>query len=165
MAQPTSSPLRALFLTEAALKLIGGSIFLFAPTTVLKNLTSSPYPPSSVALVRNFGTLTLAFSVPLFLAARQDAASVKSRRIVYWGLLAREGFLAVGLVGQIVWSWAPEEKDDMGARALEEGLVEEKEGESAELRRLKRGLWVWVVELVPFVIGRAWVLQRRGQWF
>ncbi|KAF2251251.1 hypothetical protein BU26DRAFT_563193 [Trematosphaeria pertusa] len=98
MPPSTRSPLPTLLLTEAVLKLLGGAIFFLSPTSVLKNLASQPYSPASLSLIRSLGTQTIAFSVPLFLSARSDAKSVGSRRIVYWGLLAREGVLALGYV-------------------------------------------------------------------
>jgi hypothetical protein len=30
---------------------------------------------------------------------------------------------------------------------------------------LRRGLWLWVAELVPFVLGRMWILGTRPAWF
>ncbi|KAJ4305885.1 hypothetical protein N0V90_001418 [Kalmusia sp. IMI 367209] len=72
MSSSNHFPLRTLFLTEAILKVIGGTIFLFAPSTILKNLSFPPYSMLSTSLIRNLGTQTLAFSIPLFLAARTD---------------------------------------------------------------------------------------------
>lgn len=92
---------------------------------------------------------------------------------MYWTVLAREGFLAAGLLGQIARSWCFEgRKGDGGgkdAKALEEGLgvVRRAEEEDEELagRKLRRGLWLWVAELAPFIVGRLWILQRRREWF
>ncbi|KAF2658644.1 hypothetical protein K491DRAFT_713358 [Lophiostoma macrostomum CBS 122681] len=168
------SPLPTLFLTEAVLKIIGGSIFFFSPATILKNLASPPYAPSSVSLIRSLGTQTIAFSIPLFLASRSDAVSVRSRRLVYWTMLAREGVLGLGLGWQILEGWWGERclgvgDGDEDAKALEEGLVGESrvraEDEGLGSRKLRRGMWIWIAELVPFVVGRLWVLGWRGEWF
>ncbi|ORY01826.1 hypothetical protein BCR34DRAFT_574610 [Clohesyomyces aquaticus] len=171
----TPSPLPPLLLTEAILKLIGGSIFFISPTTILKNLHSPPYPLSSISLIQSLGTQTIAFSIPLFLAARADSASVKSRRIVYWAVLGREGLLGAGLLAQIGWSWVGEWKrgkersGDGEFKALEEGRAAEKrwgvEDENLAATILRRGLWMWVAELVPFVVGRMWILRYRREWF
>jgi hypothetical protein len=97
---PSPSPLPTLFLTEAILKVIGGSIFFFNPTFVLKkHITASPpyaTSPAALTMIRLLGTQTIAFSIPLFLASRGDKDSVRSRMIVYWALLAREGCLGAG---------------------------------------------------------------------
>lgn len=189
----SNSPLPKLFITEAILKVLGGSLFFFSPSLILKNLASPPYPASSLSLIQSLGTQTLAFSIPLFLAARTDATSVKSRRIVYCALLAREGFLGLGLLGQLGVSYAREwwrgsnqpgprrtKKERLMALARAQptnaGYVMpggwEEEGEDMkvlmereEAERLRRGLWLWVAELVPFVVGRVWILSSKGQWF
>lgn len=175
MASPTvqHSPLRTLFFAEAVLKLIGGAIFIISPTTILKNLTLSPYSSISTTLVRSLGTQTLAFSIPLFLAARKDRASAGSRRVVYWALLAREGFLMAGLVGQAgalyLWGDQPSGKESADPRAVEEGLAREElsvvEDRKLEQRILTQGIRLWVAELVPFVAARMWVLGWRQNWF
>lgn len=174
MSSLNQSPLRALFFTEAFLKVVGGTIFILSPSTILKNLISPPYPPISELLIRSLGTQTLAFSIPLFLAARNEKISVQSRRIVYWALLARESFLAVGLLGQLGASYLEEwnkDKEDEGVRvrALEEGLAvelsQDEQVKVGDVEKLRRGMWIWVAELVPFVVGRLWVLQKRDQWF
>lgn len=173
------SPLPALFLTEAVLKVIGGSIFFFSPATILRNLVFPPFSKASLSLIKSLGTQTIAFSIPLFLAARSDPASVKSRRIVYWTILGREGLLGLGLLAQIGWihfkGWREERSisDDATIgereRLLEEGLRRDVEGEKEdrvmESRRLRKGLWLWIAELVPFVVARIWILQRRMEWF
>lgn len=171
MPPPRTSPLPTLFLTEATLKLISAAIFIASPPTILKHLVPAPYSPLSTSLIRAFGTQTLAFSVPLFLAAR--GGGKETRRIVYVAMLAREGFLAVGLVGEMVGLWARGRKGGEGdggkERAVEEGRVGEERamGEEEDERRgvLIRGLGLWVAELVPFVFGRVWVLGWRGEWF
>lgn len=170
MQSPNPSPLRTLFLTEAFLKLLGGAIFISSPSTILKNLTITPHDSVSKSLIRNLGTQTVAFSVPLFLAARQDAGSVGSRRIVYWTLFAREGCLMVGILGQLGWAWLQGDRDENEvARAVEEGLVQKKRDEvedrELEKRKLAVGMAWWVVELLPFVVGRLWVLSSRRRWF
>jgi len=191
---PSNSPLPALFKTEGILKVLGGSVFLFSPTLILQNLTSSPYPSSSLSLVQTVGTQTLAFSIPLFLASRADIASVKSRKIVYYALLAREGFLGLGLLGQLGMSYAREwrrsgnkpgpkrsTKERLLALArkpasdefiMPGGWGAEEDSEDMKVllereaqERLRRGLWLWVAELVPFVVGRLWILSYRENWF
>ncbi|KAF2644010.1 hypothetical protein P280DRAFT_504901 [Massarina eburnea CBS 473.64] len=165
-----SSPLPPLFQTEAILKLLSGATFLLLPTTILKNLTTAPYPAPSVALVRIFGSQTLAFSIPLFLAAREGA---EARRLVYWTLLAREGFLGAALVGQLVGSYGGEgeggREGEERDRLLEEGSLGGRDGEEDRrvgVGRLRCGVWGWmVVEVVPFVLGRGWVLGWKGDWF
>ncbi|KAF2475102.1 uncharacterized protein BDR25DRAFT_310557 [Lindgomyces ingoldianus] len=169
-----ASPLRTLFLTEAVLKVMGGSIFFFAPSTILKNLSEPPYPVTSLSLIQALGTQTLAFSIPLFLAARIDSTSIKSRRIVYYTLLGREALLAFGLLAQIGWSylrgWRGGRRDSIrSVEELEEGLVSDrrgtKEDEKKALEMLRRGLWLWVAEVAPFVVGRMWILGFRKEWF
>ena len=172
MSLSTESSLRTLFLTEGVLKVIGGAIFVFSPSSVLKSLTFAPYSVTSEALVRNFGTQTLAFSIPLFLAARSDTASVKSRKLVYWTLLAREGLLALGLLAQIGASYVRQrfetanEEVDIGA--IEEGRAgtvrELREDKMVGSTKLKGGMWLWVAELTPFVVGRLWILTK-SDWF
>ncbi|KAH7132209.1 hypothetical protein B0J11DRAFT_521084 [Dendryphion nanum] len=156
MTKPIPTPLPFLFRTEAILKVLGGVIFLLSPATILQNLQTAPHHPTSLSLIRSLGTQTLAFSIPLFLAARNDATSVRSRRIVYLAVLGREGLLAVENV----------DEDD---KALEEGygLVRraKEEDEGFANRKLRRGLWLWVAELVPFIIGRVWILRSRSEWF
>ncbi|KAF1951197.1 hypothetical protein CC80DRAFT_539095 [Byssothecium circinans] len=177
MPPPPPSPLPTLFLTEAVLKVLAGATFLLFPTSILQNLSPEPFSPSSLALVRSFGTQTIAFGIPLFLTARADAGT---RRLVYATLLAREGFLAVGLLGQVAGlyfgvgregggSGGEGEVEGQRERLLEEGRVG-KERDGVEDRRvgeemLRRGLGVWVVEVLPFVVGRVWVLGWRGEWF
>ena len=94
---------------------------------------------------------------------------------MYWAVLAREGFLAAGLLGQIAWSYVGRERmDDLkrgneDVKELEEGLGSVRRGkeEDEELsrRKLRVGLWVWMAELAPFVVGRLWILKMRGEWF
>lgn len=135
-----SGPLGPLFLTEAILKVAGGLFFVLYPKHILSLMTSSP-TASSVGLIQNLGSQTLAFSVPLFLASRKDPQAIASRRIVYWAVLARESFL----MGSILWQlWRGE--SEMG------GLT-------------RKGLWNWVAELAPFVIGRIWILTWKPAWF
>lgn len=170
MQSPNTSRLRTLFLTEAFLKLLGGAIFILSHTTILKKLAFPPYDSLSVSLIRNLGTQTIAFSIPLFLAARRDAVSVGSRRIVYWTLLAREGCLMVGILGQMGWAWLQGDGDEDGVdRAVEEGLVQkqrdEVEDRGLQRHRLAKGMAWWVAELLPFVVGRLWVLGSRRTWF
>ncbi|KAF2710185.1 hypothetical protein K504DRAFT_501457 [Pleomassaria siparia CBS 279.74] len=194
----SNSPLPKLFIAEGILKVLGGSIFFFSPTLILKNLAAPPYNASSLSLIQSMGTQTLAFSIPLFLAARGDFASAKSRKIVYCALLAREGFLGLGLLGQLGLSYAKEwwrggfvgSAEAGPRRTTKERLMalarsapstgdfvmpggwEEEEGEDVkvllereEQERLRCGLWLWVAELAPFVIGRAWILSSKGSWF
>jgi hypothetical protein len=170
-----TSPLRTLFITEGILKVLGGAIFFFSPSTILQQLQEPPYGLSSLSLVQSLGIQTIAFSIPLFLAARRDEASLKSRKIVYWALLGREGFLALGLLGQIGWNyfvpgWAKSsiEVEYGEARALEEGygrVNNRREDLALHLKYLRRGLWLWILELVPFVVGRIWVLKWKAHWF
>ena len=96
--------------------------------------------------------------------------SVGSRRIVYWTLLAREGCLMVGILGQMGWAWMQGDGDEDGVdRAVEEGLVRKKRDEVEDRRlqrhRMVKGMAWWVAELVPFVVGRLWVLGLRRTWF
>ncbi|KAF2262961.1 hypothetical protein CC78DRAFT_569372 [Lojkania enalia] len=175
----SASPLPTLFLIEAVLKVIGGSIFYFSPSTILKQLQVPPYPQTSLSLIQSLGTQTLAFSIPLFLTARSDEKSCGCRRLVYWMMLGREGLLAAGLLGQIGWSYVTEwgsgdregvgrKKGEKDARRLEEGMKisgSEEGVEEEAVQKLRRGLWLWVVELTPFVLGRIWVLGWRGEWF
>lgn len=163
------SPLATLFLTEAILKVIGGSIFFISPSTILKNLQSPPYPPISLCLIRSLGTQTIAFSIPLFLAARSEG---KSKRIVYWTLLGREGLLGLGLLAQVGWSYFSEwreQHEEVDVKALEEGFAAEKRGqkedEQLEVLKLRKGIWLWTAELVPFIVGRIWILKQREAWF
>lgn len=170
-------PLQNLFLVEAVLKVMGGSIFFFSPTTILKNLTSAPFSATSISLIRSLGTQTVAFSIPLFLVSWNIGrlGSRSSRKLVYWTLLAREGFLALGILAQIAASHFKElsrrgeTSEGADAAALEEGLVKDRRGEEedalVEERRLRKGLWYWVAELMPFVVGRLWILRRREDWF
>lgn len=163
------SPLRTLLLTEGILKLISGTIFILSPSTILKNLTSTPYSPVSTSLIRAFGTQTLAFTIPLLLAARGDTRSLGSRKIVYWACLAREGFLTVGLLGSMLALRWERTGRELNERAAEEGRVTEKRGreedEAEGKRKLLHGMWLWVAELVPFVVGRACILGWRSDWF
>ncbi|KAF2014820.1 hypothetical protein BU24DRAFT_423736 [Aaosphaeria arxii CBS 175.79] len=171
----SGNPLPLLLLSEGVLKVIGGSVFLFSPTTILKNLQSAPCTATSISLIRNLGTQTLAFSIPLFLAARNDVVSIKSRRLVYWTLLGREGLLALGLLGQIGWSHVGQWKSpvDKGAeereRLLEEGLGYDLKGRDEDVRWdervLRKGLLLWVAELTPFILGRIWILTMKKDWF
>ncbi|KAF2809434.1 uncharacterized protein BDZ99DRAFT_28486 [Mytilinidion resinicola] len=139
---PPPSPLPSLFLAEALLKVAGGAYFLLSPTTILTLTSTPPFPASARMLIQHLGSQTLAFSVPLFLAARSTPRAVASRRIVYWAVLAREGFL----MGTLLWQiW---------------GFDGGREGEFT-----REGLWRWVAELAPFVVGRVWVLGWRGEWF
>lgn len=99
--------------------------------------------------------------------------------MVYWTLLGREGLLALGLLAQIGWShfldWrarkngVEEEDREKESRLLEEGFGAERraraEDENRAVKILRKGMWLWVVELVPFIVGRVWLLQRKGQWF
>ncbi|KAF2123114.1 hypothetical protein BDV96DRAFT_561984 [Lophiotrema nucula] len=181
MTTPPSSPspLPTLLLTEALLKLLGGTLFLLSPATILKNLMQPPYPDPSLSLIRSLGTQTLAFSVPLFLASTRRFRGPGVRRVVYWTLLAREGILAAGLLGQIVYlryqEWCATREPESGVgkdvdvKALEEGRAGETAREARDRREerkiLKRGLWLWVAELVPFVVGRIWILEMKPGWF
>lgn len=91
------SPLHSLFLTEAILKVLGGATFILFPSAISKNLAAPPYTTLSTSLIRSLGTQTIAFSIPLFLAARSGTLGKEGRRSVYWTVLAREGFLIMGL--------------------------------------------------------------------
>ncbi|KAF2185840.1 hypothetical protein K469DRAFT_707519 [Zopfia rhizophila CBS 207.26] len=142
MAHPTS-PLPTLLYTEAVLKVLDGTMFIVSPTTVLKNLTTPPYTPTSISLIQNLGTQTLAFSIPLFLASYNTSTARASRKLVYYTVLAREGFLALELLGRIAWREDGEEVESV--RALEWG--ERKRGEAMQMERenraiLRRGLWM-----------------------
>ncbi|KAF2490810.1 hypothetical protein BU16DRAFT_621511 [Lophium mytilinum] len=143
---PSSSPLPTLFLTEALLKVAGGAYFLLSPSTILGLTSVPPFPASSLTLIQHLGSQTLAFSIPLFLASRNTPQAIASRRIVYWAVLAREGFLMTTLLWQI-WKF-------------EGGGEGRREGEFT-----REGLWRWVAELAPFVVGRVAVLGWRGEWF
>ncbi|PVI04689.1 hypothetical protein DM02DRAFT_668889 [Periconia macrospinosa] len=172
-------PLTTLFLTEGTLKLISGFTFILSPHSILKNLyPSSPspsqhpsYPPVSVALTRIFGSQTIAFSIPLFFAARADK---RIKKLVYLTMLAREGCLAAILLGQLTIGYFWEGKGEGvgtvegGDRILEEGRVGEVKGEGVrremESVALRRGLWVWLAEVAPFVVARVAVLGW-GSWF
>ena len=168
------SPLRNLFLTEAILKVLGGASFILFPTTILKNLVAPPHTQISILLIRSLGTQTIAFSVPLFLAVRSwGGLSKEARRLVYWTLLAREGFLMcgfLGAIGTIGFSGRGSGSDkDSAERELEEGKARDlriaAEDEVVQQRRLRKGLWLWVAELVPFVVGRVWILTQKEEWF
>jgi hypothetical protein len=203
----SNSPLPKLMITEGILKVLGGSLFFVSPVLILKNLVSpsiapatpSPYPASSLSLIQSLGTQTLAFSIPLFLAARSDSSSVKSRKIVYLSLLARESFLGLGLIGQLGFSYAKEwwrhgfkpspsvaggrtstrkerlmalarAKPTSGGYVMPGGWEEEGEDvkvvtEREEQEKLRYGLWLWVAELMPFVVGRIWILKYKPGWF
>jgi hypothetical protein len=194
-------------ITEGILKILGGSLFFVSPVLILKNLVSpsiaaaapSPYPASSLSLIQSLGTQTIAFSIPLFLAARSDANSVKSRKIVYLSLLARESFLGLGLLGQLGFSYGKEwwkygfkpspnvsggkpstrkerlmalarAKPTSGGYVMPGGWEEEGEDvrivkEREEQEKLRYGLWLWMAELVPFVLGRVWILKYKPGWF
>ncbi|PSN66222.1 hypothetical protein BS50DRAFT_635367 [Corynespora cassiicola Philippines] len=163
------SPLRTLFLTEAVLKVLGGTFFFLSPATILGDLAQPPYSAATLTLMRNLGTQTLAFSVPLFLAARRDPDSVRCRKLVYWALLGREGFLGLGLLWQIGKGWWGERRKVREAeeeRGIEEGRGKGVVGREVEEGKfLRTGLWIWVAELAPFVLGRVWVLGYRERWF
>jgi hypothetical protein len=168
-----ASPLSTLFPIEGILKIIGGSIFILYPSTILKNLQEPPYPATSLSLIRSLGTQTIAFSIPLFLAAKSRQPSVK--RGVYLTLLGREGLLALGLFAQIGWSFVAERYARKGGpgddeiAALEEGNALEIKGrrddQQAATQKWRRGSWFWIAELVPFIMGRIWILTRRDIWF
>ena len=166
-----SSPLHTLFLTEAILKILGGATFILFPSSILKNLIAPPYTPALTLLVRCLGTQTLAFSIPLFLAARSHGLGKEGRRLVYWSVLAREGFLMIGLLGGIAGIWSRGRAQDglRVERSLEEGKGGEsraaEEDQAVEQRMLQRGSWLWVAELVPFVVGRVWILTQKEEWF
>jgi len=203
----SNSMLPKLMITEGILKVLSGSLFFVSPVIILKNLLSpstsatapSPYPALSLSLIQSFGTQTLAFSIPLFLAARSDANSVRSRKIVYLSLLAHESFLGLGLLGQLGFSYGSEwwkhgfkpspnasggktstrkerlmalarAKPTSGGYVMPGGW--EEEGEDAkvvkdreEQEKLRYGLWLWVAELMPFVLGRVWILRYKPGWF
>jgi hypothetical protein len=167
----SSSPLRTLFLTEAILKVLGGATFILFPSTIAQNLTALPCTPLSTNLLRGLGTQTVAFSVPLFLAAWSGTLSREGRRLVYWTVLAREGFLMAGLLGGIATSWISNHAGNtLGIeRGLEEGKGQVVRAEEAdkvsEEKKLRRGLWLWVAELAPFVVARLWILTQREEWF
>lgn len=61
------------------------------------------------------------------------------------------------------------EGDAGRVKALEgfvvKGAGSRDESKEKEERRLRRGMWLWVAELVPFIVGRAWVLGARPEWF
>ncbi|KAK7185132.1 hypothetical protein DPSP01_000753 [Paraphaeosphaeria sporulosa] len=177
MPPPTrspSSPMRTLLLTEATLKLLSGTLFLVSPSAVLARLSPPPHTRVPTLLIRLLGTQTLAFAVPLFLAAGADMSG-PTRRVVYWACLARETFLAVGLVGMMARLYLDEGGRGEGGwegvdeRSVEEGMAGEKRGMVDDARAegwvLFKGMGWWVGELVPFVVGRAWVLGWRGAWF
>ena len=76
----------------------------------------------------------------------------------------------VGILGQLGWAWLQGDRDENEvARAVEEGLVQKKRDEvedrELEKRKLAVGMAWWVVELLPFVVGRLWVLSSRRRWF
>jgi hypothetical protein len=146
---PSTSPVPTLFLTEALLKVAGGLYFLLSPSTILSLTSTPPFPASSLSLIQHLGSQTIAFSIPLFLAARNTPQAVASRRIVYWAVLGREGLLMATLLWQI---WGFRGDGEGKKRGHGEGGFTEK------------GLWRWVGELAPFVVGRAWVLGWRGSW-
>jgi hypothetical protein len=171
MSSPTPpSSLRTLFLAEAILKVFGGAIFIIFPSGILRNLTVPPYNPLCTLLVRCLGTQTIAFSVPLFLGARSDTLSREARKMVYWSVLAREGFLIVGLLGGAAGGWFGGSRKRLEMeRSLEEGKMREvridEEDMAVEESRLRRGVCFWVAELVPFVAGRVWILTQKKEWF
>lgn len=159
-----------MFLAEAILKALGGAIFILFPTTILHNLSNLPFSPVSVSLVKSLGTQTITFSIPLFLASRSRSLDSEARKLVYWSVLAREGFLLAGLLGQILElqiGWVDSSMDI--ERRLEEGREmearSEKENMAEAMGKLRKGLWFWIAELVPFVVGRVWILKWRSEWF
>lgn len=167
---PSTSPLPlcTLLLAEAALKFFSGTFFLVSPSTILSRFSLPPHAPVATLLTRLLGTQTLAFAVPLFLAGRMDVGG-RGVRVVYWACLARETFLTVGLVGSMIGMWVGEKGEGVDERDIEEGQAGEKRGRVedrvAARRMLVRGMGWWVAELVPFVVGRAWVLGWKGAWF
>jgi hypothetical protein len=86
-------------------------------------------------------------------------------------VLAREGFLMAGLLGAIATSWASNHSENALSieRELEEGkrqMVRAEEADKvSEEKKLRRGLWLWIAELAPFVVARLWILTQREEWF
>ena len=114
--------------------------------------------------------------MPLFLAARADA---KTKRLVYCGMLAREGFLAAVLLGQIAGqvfgSGSGKGGEEEGTeRVLEEGRVADRscvcgraKSQLKQARvdqyRLKRILWMevcFVMRAQCVYLGK--MPRRRG---
>ena len=76
----------------------------------------------------------------------------------------------VGVLGQMGWAWLQGDGNgDEVDRAVEEGLVRKKRDEVEdrvlERHRLAKGMAWWVAELLPFVVGRLWVMGSRRAWF
>jgi hypothetical protein len=138
----SNGPIRGLLLTEGTLKLIGGSIFILSPHTVLNMVMPSPCPPSALLLTQMLGTQTLTLGVCMLLASSTAPSAIASRRIVYWTVFTRDA----ALIAVLGWELC------FGRSDTALGLT-------------KEGLRSWILEILPFLLGHWWILMRRSGWF
>ncbi|KAH8678386.1 hypothetical protein BX600DRAFT_532266 [Xylariales sp. PMI_506] len=184
----SSSPLRELLITEGLMKLAGGLIFIGSPRTILnvvlptsteaatavkgsgknapnRTMRAPTATAAATLLTRMLGTQTFTLGIAMLLASRGDAASVASRRVVYWTVCARDATLVAVLGWQLLRQQRLPKNGRVSDDELEGSLGSGGVEEEAPLQLSSAGLRSWIAEIAPFLTGHLWLLLLRPQWF
>lgn len=98
--------IRYALVVEVGLNLFMGTALVVFPRWLLSPAMTEPstLTPISISICQWVGAIIFAFSIQVALVIPNTRGAIESRRLVYWTLLAGEGFLVPLFLYQALWA-------------------------------------------------------------